>query len=153
MIISVWHAGYCVSGHRQMSHVTYEWVTWHMNKLCHKRMGLETKVKDDLSVRCMWSTSHVLYERVMSHMNEWCRLWTSHVTNKWVWKKKSMMILVWDAWWSMSHVPDEWVMSHDKITASHTNESLKQGHDWWMNGSSILGTSLVAVCCSVLHVD
>jgi len=103
--------------HIWMSHVTYDRVTAHMEKLLYiwcLRMCYQCHI---------WMRQ-VIYEWVMSHMDDsrdickiaidltfanayQCHIWMSHVTYEWVMSHMNESCHIW-----MSHVTYEWCMSH-----------------------------------------
>jgi len=92
-----------------MSHVSYEWVTSHMNESCliwMSHVSYEWVMSHMNESRLIWM-SHVSYEWVTSHMNESCLIWMSHVSYEWVTSHMNESCLIW-----MNHVSYEWVMSH-----------------------------------------
>jgi len=124
-----------------MSHMTYEWVTSHMNEWCHIRMIYVTyeSVTSHVNESCHIWRSHVTYEGVMSRMKESCHMRICHVTCESVISrvKKSCHVYMshvtpintqevrgtYHIW--MSHVVKiKWFMSHIWMRhVTHMNES------------------------------
>jgi len=102
-----WHTKhYCVIWHSFIRrHITYEWVTSHMNESCHIWTShvIHEWVMIHKDESCHIWTSQVTYERVMSHMNESGHIWMSQVTYEWVMSHMNESCHIW-----MSHVTYEW---------------------------------------------
>jgi len=127
--VSHWVMSHVTAYHVWMSHVTYEWVTSHVNESCHVWMG---HVTHDWVMSHTYINSQVRLEcwdyNGMSHMNESC--WMSHVTHEWV-------MLLW-----ISHFAFEWVtsrvneschtcMSYVTHTHPHTHINSKVRLECW----------------------